>query len=148
MVHPRDEHGFNLVELMVVLVIIAELLAIGIPTLTGYRTRAYDIDAQSDLRTVVLAENLLHLEDAAFTANTATLSDAEPTVQFNVSGDPEGTVRVETGAVDVEVCIFSLSRSGEWWAIYHTSNAGTRDGQSAPATCQASLASGWSTDAW
>lgn len=144
----RSEAGFTLIELMVVVLIIAILLAVGIPSFLGYRTRAFDADAQADLRTTVLTESVLHLDTGVFTTDTPTLSAAEPTVDFNVTGDPEGTVRVAIGTAETEVCMFSLSRSGNWWAIYHTSDSGTFYGQSAPAACQASLAGGWATAGW
>ncbi len=46
----RDERGFTLIELMVVVLIIAILLAIAIPTYLGARERANDRAAQSNLR--------------------------------------------------------------------------------------------------
>ncbi len=140
--------GFTMVELVVVLLIVAVLIIIGLPTYQGFRNRALDRDTQADLRGAVLVENLYHLDNAMFTETTSLLAELEPLISFNVAGDPEGTVRVRTGAADVEVCAFSLSRSGLWWAVYHATSGGTRYGQSAPATCNAALASGWSADGW
>jgi type IV pilus assembly protein PilA len=44
------EAGFTLIELMVVVLIIAILIAIAIPTFLGARSRAQDRVAQSNLR--------------------------------------------------------------------------------------------------
>ena len=140
--------GFSLIELMVVLAILAILVAVGIPTFQGYRNRAFDADAQADLRTGILIESVYHLDNGSFTADTATLTALENTIRFNVSGDPAGTVRVSLGTPETEVCLFSISEAGTWWTVYHTSDGGTFYGQSAPATCDSSLASGWPTDGW
>jgi type IV pilus assembly protein PilA len=47
------EDGFTLIELLVVLVIIAVLLAIAVPSYLGFKDRAADRTAQSNLRSAM-----------------------------------------------------------------------------------------------
>lgn len=148
MAQHRD--GFTLIELAVVVFTIAILIAVGIPTLTGFRNRAFDVDAQSELRLAMTAERIHHQDNGLFTESAADLRAIEVLIEINVAGDPVGTVRavVATVAGTDAVCLFSVSQSGTWWSLYVDATSGTKYGSVAPATCQASLASGWPTDGW
>ena len=51
----QDEDGFTLIELMVVVMILAILMVMGLPTFLGVKARFQDRAAQTDLRNTVLA---------------------------------------------------------------------------------------------
>ncbi|MGH9068488.1 MAG: prepilin-type N-terminal cleavage/methylation domain-containing protein [Acidimicrobiales bacterium] len=57
--HRRDDGGFNLIELAVVLLVIAILLAIAVPTYLGVRTSAQNRAAQTDLHNGLVAAYFL-----------------------------------------------------------------------------------------
>jgi len=147
---PTNERGFTMVELVVVVSIIGILLSAAIASYIGYRNRAFDLEAQATLRNTVLVETVHHTDVSVFTDSAADLEAIEPLLDVNVSGDPAGSVRVTiaSASADVEVCLFSRSESGDWWAIYHSLGTGTFFGQAPPEACDAALAADWSSEGW
>ena len=77
----QDDQGFTLIELMVVVLIIAILIAIAIPTFLGLRRRAQDRAAQSDLRNGLTNAKAFFADDEAYTnATPANLNAQEPSL--------------------------------------------------------------------
>jgi type IV pilus assembly protein PilA len=92
-----NEQGFTLIELMVVVLIIAILLAIAIPTFLGARTKAQDRAAESNLRNTLTAEKTFYTDNQTYTATAASLTAIEPALNYG-TGVPgaQGTVGVTT----------------------------------------------------
>src|SRR5687767_11783022 len=80
----NEEDGFTLIELMVVVLIIAILLAIAIPTFLGARERAQDRAAQSNLRNALTAEKVYYTDNQQYIVAAATgpIKDIEPSLTF------------------------------------------------------------------
>ena len=96
----REEDGFSLVEIMVVIVILAVLLAIAIPTFFGARDKANNRSAQSNIRNAYTAERIYYAEAQKFTDDIPTLKGIEPAINFVAKGNP-GTW--QTGEVYVYI---------------------------------------------
>jgi len=81
----NDEDGFTLIELMVVVLIIAILIAIAVPTFLGARQKAQARGAQSNIRNALTAEKTAFTDTSAYVA-TAGVQPIEPSLKFDDAG--------------------------------------------------------------
>ena len=100
----RKDEGFSLIELMVVVLVIAVLLAVAIPTFLGARSRAQDRAAQSRLRNAYTAEQVFYAGKKYFTQETADLLAIEPSLEYAFfdAGEPQNVGVVYVDAPDVD----------------------------------------------
>jgi prepilin-type N-terminal cleavage/methylation domain-containing protein len=84
----RDESGFTLIELLVVLIIIAILLAIAVPAYLGFKDRANQRAASSDVRTAVPAAEGFYSDNDTYNNMTlAALRGYDANLKLN--GNPK-----------------------------------------------------------
>ncbi len=129
------EAGFTLIELMVVLLIIAILLAIAIPTFLGVANSAGDRAAQSNLTNALTEVKALYQNSASY--NEATNTPMTPANEFTLSapefnwtaaacnGNSAGNC-VSVQVVDsssvadsqgVELAVYSAKTTTCWYAV-------------------------------
>ena len=153
----EDEDGFTLIELMVVVMILAILIVMGLPTFIGVRARFQNRAAQSDLRNVVLAARILYTDNATFNSADESLAGIVtiipemcyvPTAQASIatnpvapacaSGNGTGSVSVAPGATQFSAA--RMSASGKCFVILD-GTTGTRYGTTVTAAnCTATWA--------
>lgn len=122
-----DSNGFTLIELMVVLLILAILLAIAIPTFLGTSKSANDRGAQSNLNTALVNGNSVYQTNgqsfgigttaqyAQFAANLVTsLKTDEPALTFTTS--------TSSGPSAISL---SVSRGGNGLILANRAHSGT-----------------------
>jgi type IV pilus assembly protein PilA len=155
----RDDRGFTLIELTIVVLIVAILVAIAIPTFLGQRKEAEDSAAKSNLRNALTTEKALYAGGLeAFTTDLDLLSTVEPSL-FNVTGaspavntfDP---VVVTTDALGTTVCIVAQTPRGEYLAIWEGESTRTQYGRHSTNPFSSCSASGppavgtWTPNSW
>ena len=151
----KHDEGFTLIELMVVVLIIAILLAIAIPTFLGSQNKAKDRSAQSSLRNTVTAAKSIFTDSSDYsTATTTALAAGEPSITFVATGTASAnakTVSVNPGtSVSTVFYGAAKSASGTCFYIKDDINAGTSYAKGSgtcngtTAATQTFTATGWS----
>ena len=78
----KNDEGFTLIELMVVVMIIAVLLAIAIPTFLGSQNKAKDRSAQSSLRNTLTAAKTIYTDGSDYNGHDCHAEGREPSLTF------------------------------------------------------------------
>jgi prepilin-type N-terminal cleavage/methylation domain-containing protein len=94
----RLDEGFTLIELMVVLLIIAILLAIAIPTFLGVANSAGDRASQSNLTNALTEAKAIYQNSAEYATPTAGVNTALPIATFTASAPEFSWVQGSTVA--------------------------------------------------
>jgi len=124
----RSDEGFTLVELMVVVLIIAILMAIAIPTFLGARQKAQDRAAQSNLRNGLTAAKVYYVDSETYPDQTvalqlAALQALEPSITFAAAPSATNSAEVGVSTCDVgaaaqkAIAMQSISASGTTFTI-------------------------------
>jgi type IV pilus assembly protein PilA len=105
--HTRNEKGFTLIELMIVIAIIGILAAIAIPQFSAYRTRSYNSAAQSDVRNIATAQEAYYVDKSSYANDYTDLTGSSygymqsGNVTVSVTGDATGyTITGKHGSGD------------------------------------------------
>jgi type IV pilus assembly protein PilA len=128
-----DDQGFTLIELMVVVLIIAILIAIAIPTFLGARQRAQDRAAQSNVRNAFTAEKTFFTDGQAYTQLTADLTAIEPSLTYTTAAGSLAAsgnivfVHVTTATTTNDTVVLGAqSGSGKCFWLKDNTASGTR----------------------
>jgi prepilin-type N-terminal cleavage/methylation domain-containing protein len=108
--HPgRDsEAGFTLIELLVVLIIIGILLAIAVPSYFGFRDRAANNEAKTNLREALPTAQAYHEDNGAYAGmDTAAL--------LAINGDLSPTL--EVASADAKSYCLTDTVRGRTWSV-------------------------------
>jgi prepilin-type N-terminal cleavage/methylation domain-containing protein len=125
----KSEEGFTLIELMVVVMIIGQLIAMSIPTFLGTKAHAQDLSAKAAAARTLQTARIVYSDHATYTdATTTALTSAEPSMAFVGAATPSTGSRVpSTDATDATGITFISavwSPSGNCFYIRDRTNVG------------------------
>jgi len=89
----KDQKGFTLIELMIVIAIIGILAAIAIPQFNSYRKRAYNASANTDIKNAYTAAQAYFVDNPTGTVTTPIL------LSYGLNTSEGVTVTTTTGTV-------------------------------------------------
>ena len=113
-----SEDGFTLIEIMIVVLIIAVLVSIAMPSYQGFRISAQNRAAEGSLRTAELTARGILLDETAVPATAdmlAELAGDEGSIAWvdgATSSTEAGEVSIQTTAANTELAMAAMSGSG------------------------------------
>jgi type IV pilus assembly protein PilA len=130
---PRNDQGFSLVEVMVVVLVIGVLVAMALPAFLGARTRAQERAAEARLHTGVEAALSHWSSGATFSPfdngctpvpGSCTLAEgAEPSLQWIGASAPAGEEVAIVVAAGNNLVLVTHADSGEFFCVSQATSA-------------------------
>lgn len=153
------DEGFTLIELMVVVLIIAILLAIAIPTFLGAQNKAKDRSAQSSLRNGLTAAKTIYTDASDYTkatpGTTGELAKVEPSLTFAALAGTESAgpkdVSVSTTTTEFYGAALSATKTCFYIKDVVASGGGTfyhKVESAATGTCDGTTADAFADTVW
>jgi type IV pilus assembly protein PilA len=122
----KNEKGFTLIELMIVVAIIGILAAIAIPNFMSYQCKAKQSEAKSALGQIRVMQEAYRAEHDTYGSNLTSIGFSMPgdaKYSYSISGTPSSsafTAQATTSDLNGETDTWTLSNTG---SLNNTPNA-------------------------
>jgi type IV pilus assembly protein PilA len=126
----RDDEGFTLIELMVVVVILGILVGIGMPAFLGARSRANQRASQASLRNAVTVAKTLYTDNQDYSQAVDTeLRALEPSIVFKPTDAPSTAPKEVSvdGGTSPSSTFYAAAKSEDGTCLYIRDVAGAVD---------------------
>lgn len=117
-----DEDGFTLLELIVVVLVIAILIAVAVPNFFAAKERAGDRAVQSNVRNAFVATRIWYIASQSYSGNPAEMESLEPSLdwtntQLDDSADTTDVYLSVSGGDQSTVVVGGRTASGRCFFI-------------------------------
>jgi prepilin-type N-terminal cleavage/methylation domain-containing protein len=109
----KDQKGFTLIELMIVIAIIGILAAIAIPQFSAYRTRSYNSAANSDLRNACTAQEAYYVDEQTYASALGNITGSA----YGLYTSENVTITVSGGDANGYTMSASHSSGNKTWTV-------------------------------
>jgi len=109
----RDQRGFTLMELMIVIVIIGVLAAIGVPAYKNYVTEAKESACNANRNTIATALGMYYAEHGEYTNDFSKLADYVTNIDAINKCPAEGTITIANRVTDSGFVVVNSTKHGE-----------------------------------
>jgi len=113
----RNEKGFSLLELLIVVAVIGIISSIAIPRMTESKVPAYDATAKADIKNAITAIEMYNIKNGSYPASESDLLSSGFSLSSGVTFD-RYDLETNNGIQSVHMHLQHAKSPNAWHAMY------------------------------